>query len=266
MMTAALLLALTTPAQADDQKALQGTWKIVALVEDGKSLSENEILRDYSADGLLLVDGNTASLLPPGSSERRKLVFLLDTKASPKAIDLAGARKVNSKGIYSLSGDNLVLCLGAAGEPARPSGFTASEGSKHVMLALQRVKAAEAPKPPAPVKTPAPASGDERIKKTLVGTWGHTTDSTRNTVTFNADGSMSSTITYTRGIRRLIDASVRSSGTWRVASGVVIITITSSTDSDRRGQVYSYRITHLDDSSLIAIDQMGAARREWRIR
>ncbi len=267
MITAALLLAgLALGQAADDQKAIQGTWKIVALIEDGKSLSEKDILAGYSADGLLVVDGNTASLLPPGSSERRKLVFIIDAKASPKTIDLAGAKKVNSKGIYTLSGDGLVLCLGTAGEPGRPTGFTASEGSRHVMLALQRVKG-DAPKLPVVVKAPPPAaSGDEKIRKTLVGTWGHSTDSTKNYVTFNSDGSMSATVEYTRGIRRLVDASVRSSGTWRVSAGVVVITITSSTDSDRRGQVYSYRITHLDDSGLIAVDQMGATRREWRVR
>ncbi|MGL4551694.1 MAG: TIGR03067 domain-containing protein, partial [Gemmataceae bacterium] len=236
-----------------------------ALVEDGRSLSAKEIARDYSADGTLVVTGNAVSLLPPGGAERRQLVFTLDPKASPRAIDLAGATKVNSRGIYTLSGDNLVLCLGTAKEPGRPSEFTAAEGSNHVMMALQRVKPV-AVKPAAAVSKPPPVSEDERIRKGLVGTWGHSTDSARSLVTFNADGTLSGTVDHTRGLRRLFDAKVRSSGTWRVSGGVVVVTLTSSTDANRRGQVYSYRVTHLGEGDLIAVDQSGATRREWRVR
>jgi uncharacterized protein (TIGR03067 family) len=266
MITATLLLVGLALGQApSDDKAIQGTWKIAALIEDGKSLSAREIASDYAADSVLVVAGNSVSMQPPGGGDRRKLVFTLDTRANPRAIDLAGGVKVSSRGIYTLSGDSLVLCIGTAGETERPTEFTASRGSKHILLALQRVTG-EAAKPVKDVKAPPPISGAEKIRKGLVGTWGHTTDSSKHFVTFNADGSFSSTTEQTRGLRRLFDSTTRSSGTWRVTDSIVVVTITSSTDSNRRGQVYSYRVTHLGDADLIAVDQMGATRREWRVR
>jgi hypothetical protein len=57
---------------------------------------------------------------------------------------------------------------------------------------------------------------------------------------------------------------VRSSGTWKVLDGVVIVNITTSTDKERRGQVGSFRVRSINGSELVAVDHNGQVRQEWK--
>ena len=57
---------------------------------------------------------------------------------------------------------------------------------------------------------------------------------------------------------------VRSSGTWKVQDGVVIVNTTTSTDKERRGQVGSFRVRSITPSELVAVDYNGQVRQEWK--
>jgi hypothetical protein len=57
---------------------------------------------------------------------------------------------------------------------------------------------------------------------------------------------------------------VRSSGTWKVQDGVVIVTVTTSTDRERRGQVGSFRVRSINATELVAVDHNGQVRQEWK--
>ena len=55
--------------EANDNKLLQGKWKVITVLENGKSLNEQEIATQLVADGHFNVDGLVISFLPPGQFE-----------------------------------------------------------------------------------------------------------------------------------------------------------------------------------------------------
>jgi uncharacterized protein (TIGR03067 family) len=86
------------PSDADDNKALQGKWKIVTVLDNGRSLTEQEIATQFVSDGYFTVEGLVISFLPPGQFEAKKLPFVIDSKPDPKTIDLMGATKIGATG------------------------------------------------------------------------------------------------------------------------------------------------------------------------
>jgi uncharacterized protein (TIGR03067 family) len=264
-----LVYSLLLVPAAEEQADLQGVWRITALIENGRSLSIREIASEFAADGQLIVEGNTVSVLPPGSFERRKMVFVLGQEGEQRTIDLAGATKVSSRGIYQRTGDSLVLCLGTPERKERPSDFGAGKDSDVVLLSLQRVPD-KAPRPAALPKGEPPALPESRpmseLQKQLIGTWGYQDDDATHYYTLNADGSFSMRTDWKRKLRNVFNDNVRSSGTWKLEGQVVIATITTSTDSRLRGQVISNRITHIGPNDLVLINSEGRAKRQWRVR
>lgn len=263
-------------ADTDDNKLVQGKWKVVTVLENGKSLTEQEIATHLVADGFFSLDGLVISFLPPGQFEAKKIPFVLDSKANPKAIDLMGVNKIGATGIYLLSGDSLMLSFPGANEKARPTDFGNTVGSHRVLVVLQRAsaaaKVAATTTPPASTATvglpkvpPVPTVMQE-LRQKLIGTWGHQTDEAITYYTLNADGTFSSTIDWKSGLKNAFKSDERSSGTWTLNNGVVVVTITASTDSKMQYQVFSWRITNMGDRDIIAVDNQGRLRHEWKVR
>lgn len=266
-----------------DIKLLQGKWKVVTVLENGKSLNEQEIATQLVVNGFFNVDGLVISFLPPGQFEPKKIPFVVDDKVDPKSIDLMGASKIGSTGIYLLSGDSLMLLFPGVGEKTRPADFSNNVGSHRVLIVLQRVTATSAAKPAtppvvaAPVVNPGPTTvvvtqlpvvpsvqSDMRAK--LIGTWGHQTDEAIFYYTLNADGTFSTTTDWKKGIQNVFKSDQRTSGVWSLNNGVIVATITAATDSQMLNQVFSWRVTNLSDRNLIAVDNQGRVRYEWRVR
>ena len=304
MSVATLLLALTTMmpgAEGDDAKALSGTWKVVAIFEDGHALSEKEIASDLIADGTISIDGPVLSFLPPGAFEKKSIAFVIDKTTEPKQISLVGASKVGAKGIMMVSGDSLMVCIAGRGEKEAPKEFGTPKDSGRILMTFKKTVAdpndtpvPHRPAPPAveekkpvpatpkidppvapyevkapvfsPVAPPVSPNNTDKLKKMLLGTWGHQTDDTVSYTTFNADGSFSMSTTWKRSIKSVFKDDVRISGEWKVEDGVIIAKVITSTDRDTRGQVYSFRVTRIGESDLVAVDQAGKSRREWKVR
>lgn len=264
---APVFLALSLCGATDDIKPFQGAWKVVAIFENGEALTEQQIATSFVSNGKLTVDGPVISLLPPGQFERRQIAFTVDATKSPSTIDLTGANKVGSRGIYMLSGDSLMICLPGPGDKDRPTDFSANKGSDRTLLILKREAASPPPsvEPETKPVPPAPTAADE-MRKLLIGTWGHQDSDAVYYTTFNPDGTFSSSTTWKSGFRKVFNENVRSSGTWRLENGLIVTTKTASTDRNVVGQVYSIRITHLNDTSLIGIDDKGRTHSEWRVR
>lgn len=106
----------------------------------------------------------------------------------------------------------------------------------------------------------------DEMKKKLVGTWGHQTEEAVTYYTLNADGTFSAVVDYKEGLRNAFKEDIRSSGTWRLENGVIVVTLTTSTDKNLRGQIFSWRITNMGDRDLIAVDNQGKLRHEWKVR
>jgi uncharacterized protein (TIGR03067 family) len=227
----------------------------------------------FIKDCRVRISNNTLTYVPPDRTIPREVAFVLNPTLSPKTIDLAGAANTGSKGIYMRDGDNLLICLGGPGSQIRPTEFTSLPGSGRVLLTLQRVPD-NSPAPPAPTTTAlsstspqsTPPSGDEMLRGELIGTWGYQDDHAVVYNTLNADGTFSSMTTWKKGIGRMFKSDVRSSGTWKVEGGILICTVTASTDSDLRGQILSYRITSIDNREVVYTDSQNRLRREWKVR
>src|SRR5262249_46421477 len=107
---------------------------------------------------------------------------------------------------------------------------------------------------------------DDETRKMLVGTWGHQDKNKVEYYTLNADETFSAMTNFKRGISTLFEDDVRSSGTWKLRDGDLIVQFKTSTDRDKHGQVYSLRVNTISATEVIYIDQTGSVRREWKVR
>jgi uncharacterized protein (TIGR03067 family) len=277
---AVLALALGFGADSDEYRRLSGAWKVIAVFEDGRALTEHQVATEYVADGRLTVDGPAISFLAPGAFELRKLAFAVNPRAEPKTIDLIGTAKVGAKGIYLLAGDTLMICLPGRHEPDRPQDFGAASPGR-VLLTLKRLPPGGAPPAPAPVPAPAPAAvppspppaavppapkSDDDLRKMLVGTWGHQSDEQLVYLTLNPDGTYNASASWKKGLKKAFGDEIRSSGSWKMVDGVLIATVTASTERHMSGQVVSYRVVRIGPTDMIVVDQTGRQRHEWRVR
>ena len=258
--------APAAPPVATD--ALDGTWELVALVEEGRPVPLDLVKQTLIKDARLTIDRGFIGFVRPDGSGRT-LPFVVNAAARPKTIDIAGTQSFGGKGVYLRDGDTLLVCLGEHPGDARPAGLLSLPGEKATQLTLTRVGPvpADAPKPaPAPLPEPAPpAAGFAR--DALFGTWGHQDDKTVFKVTLNPDGTFSSVRTYKRGFRKLFDEEDRASGTWRLTDGFLVYTTTAATGRGQVGQVTSARLTSVSNGEMIYVDsQTGDRRVEWRLR
>ena len=270
-----------TQAAASDLEQLQGTWQITALLDDGVLVPEEVVRGRYIADLRLTFSAQSVSFIVPNTLQPRTILFVLDEKANPKTIDLGGAEKVGGKGIYLLQGDTLMVCLAEAGVEKRPAEFSAPKASPQLLMTFKRVpanppatpqtaaQATPQPQPqpqPQPVVIPAPVAppADDVMRKLLIGTWGHQDEDWVVLFTLNTDGTFSSNRSYKDKFGKLFHESVRSSGKWNLENGVVVCTITASTDKHMMNQIFSYRITAISATELTAVDQFGKWRKEWK--
>jgi uncharacterized protein (TIGR03067 family) len=121
-----------------DRKILQGTWRVVSFVADGKEVAEEDakkLLFINKADGSWSVESEGKEI-SSGKSD-------IDPTKKPKTIDFLPTSGVFSgndyEGIYELSKDTRQICF-AEKAKGRPTDFTSPTGSGRFLLKLERVK------------------------------------------------------------------------------------------------------------------------------
>lgn len=270
-----LAIAVYAPAQpparptgAAAADALDGTWQVATVVDDGQLVSPSIVRDSFVKDGRLTIGSNAITLTRPGRTTPRQVAFVLDPTQSPKTIDLAGTENTGSKGVYMRDGNTLILCLGGPGSQVRPTEFSAAAGSGRLLITLQKVAATDPlpPLPPVPPPAPPTLSADDKLRNQLVGTWGHQDDHTVVYNTLNPDGTFSAITTWKKGFGRMFHEDVRTSGTWKVENGSLVSTVTASTDKDLRGQILPLKVYTIDDREAVFTDDMNRLRREWKVR
>ena len=268
LFSASILFCLVTAGMAQKEKSdfekLEGTWEITAFMEEGVIVPNELVEMKYAKNSRFTINGQSISFISPGATQKHSVLFVLDEKATPKTIDLAGSDKTGSKGIYLLSDDTLLICFSEPGSKERPTEFSAKKGEPNLLLTLKRVKATSVPATPVK-EEPQVALKDADMQKSVLGTWGHKTDEWLVKHTLNADGTFSTKRAYTKKFGKVFNKDVTSSGTWKLEDGVILCKITASTDKDMQNQIYSYRIRTLSKTELIAVDQFGQLRREWKL-
>lgn len=262
----AALQPAAAPAVPVASDALDGTWELVSVIEDGKVIPLEIVKQTMIKDARVVVNGQLAAIVRP-DGKIKTLAFVTNPKATPKTVDIAGDLRVGGKGIYMRDGDVMMICTRGTDAEPRPTVMASLPGSDTFLFTLRRVNT---PTPASIQHTPTPAPvipAEDGLRKMLIGTWGHQTDDRIVKLTLNPDNSFSTLTTYKRGFRKLFDAEERTSGTWKVKDGDVILTATASTMGGTVGQVHSYRVTSITDAEVLYIDnQSGQRRIEWKMR
>ena len=131
-----LSLTLTSPALAAGPDALAGAWTATSAERDGAAADDLIGHRlEFTGDDFRITDKN-GQLLYAGT-------YTVDDSTEPARIDFrhdrGEAAGATWEGIYRLDGDQLTI-VDDAPDPAkaRPTGFTAAEGSGHVLLVFAR--------------------------------------------------------------------------------------------------------------------------------
>ncbi len=136
--TASLLIALLPTAAPADEKAelkkLEGTWKVVKIVNDGQE-GDTEQLKDQR----IIISGNKYTLKHPEHSSKGELE--LDPDQNPAHMDASYATDSGETGrvecIYKIEGDKLSICWN---QDSRPSSFQAEAGSGNRLMVFEREK------------------------------------------------------------------------------------------------------------------------------
>jgi len=255
--TLLLMFAATLAASAQAQ-SLDGVWEISSVIDNGRMVSPTEIRTNYAADGRVTINGQVAQFILPMTYQRKQLPFAVDVTKSPARLDLAGAEKTGGRGIIMPSKDSLILCLAGRDKP-RPTAF--APGPDILFISLQRATGDAAT---APTQGQAPTYTDDQLRQMLVGTWGHQDEETIHYLTLNQDGSVTNTMQWKDQFKKMFHQDVRSSGSWKVQDGVVMVKCDASTDKERKGQLFSFRIRSISSTELVAVDALGTVRQEWK--
>ena len=131
---AGLLLGVPAPKEEDpvkaEMKALEGTWQVIDLQENGRPVGEKDLV-------LVIVDGKLEVL--SGGQLSKAYTITIDPAKKPKTIDLTSTKDKDrqARGIYKLEGDQLTICL-EEGTDKRPADF--KSGEKRSLVSVKRVK------------------------------------------------------------------------------------------------------------------------------
>jgi uncharacterized protein (TIGR03067 family) len=122
------------PKAEPDRKAIEGEWRVTYIEVDGWA-GPVEKLKGASytfADGKL-------SLMNEGKVSAQG-TYQLDPSKAPKHIDMIKGEQ-NTAGIYELEGNKLTICAASVvGNKERPKKFKTSNGSRTMLMKLERVK------------------------------------------------------------------------------------------------------------------------------
>lgn len=122
-------------AESAPATVLEGDWKMVSGVFNGKALADNmvEWCTRTTRGGLTTVMAGPETMV--------EATFTLDTSKRPHAIDyvnLAGAAKgKSSAGIFETAGGELRICMAAPGKP-RPTAFASKTGDGRSLTTWKR--------------------------------------------------------------------------------------------------------------------------------
>jgi uncharacterized protein (TIGR03067 family) len=116
----------------EDLKKMQGKWRVVEVIEDGKEAKPD-------AKAFKIISDN--KVLDPGAGTEDE--FRLDATKKPKELDVYVNRKgvvaYQLKGIYEFQGEKLRVCIDLDGK-GRPKAFESKPGSGYRLATLERVK------------------------------------------------------------------------------------------------------------------------------
>jgi uncharacterized protein (TIGR03067 family) len=146
-----LLVVLGSPLMlvADENvqqelKALQGTWKAVAMEAGGKPLPK-EATPEFTF--IIGAEGKSTGKMAQGEYST---TITVDPRKTPRTMDnlheSGGFQGKKQYGVYKLEGDKLTVCMTAPGrmETDRPKDFNTKD-TPHVVFVFERLKEGKKP-------------------------------------------------------------------------------------------------------------------------
>jgi uncharacterized protein (TIGR03067 family) len=140
LVTLFLALAHGFMVRGDDtaeKRRLEGSWRIVEDHFNGVRMQGDEA----DVGQIVLFEGSTVILPNRETGKPEKLKYTLNTKERPKHISWfyeVGGEALSMRGVYSLQGDRLTICLAVDDE--RPTKLETRKGDHQVMVVLRRIR------------------------------------------------------------------------------------------------------------------------------
>ena len=120
-----------------DEKLFQGAWDVILMEKDGVEVTKELKGVEFRENNNLFMrwlkdQGPTPSDNPPNT------FFHLDQSARPKGISIDWNLPQPERGIYTLAGDILIICLDEGIGQDRPTTFSARTGSGRTLIVLKK--------------------------------------------------------------------------------------------------------------------------------
>lgn len=123
-------LAAVSARGEDPAASLQGKWRVLSTVSDGKDEAVNE-------KAYFRFDGE--NLVMQRGDRELKSTFTLDATKQPAHIDLTiPGTKEATFGLLKIDGDDLTLCIPVGREAKRPTELAAPAESKRILFRMKR--------------------------------------------------------------------------------------------------------------------------------
>ena len=272
MLLAALLGSRLIAADKDPElKQFQGHWAVIELAEDGKVIPKDAIGEWLPSGGHFEIAENAIIFTSQDDGKKHVKIFSVDATQYPKGIDLSTRTKKDGLGIYKFDNEKLIICFSDPDESSRPNEFSAKEGSKRVLMTLQRQSAPSQKLAIEKENTPAATAkvlSDAQVKELLRGTWKYIDSAGGLYVTFDADGSFS-TVREVKEIRLFQKVFVQtpvSSGKWNIHNGQLAFQVQSSIHRDRVHREFDFQVRSITDRDLIFVDYLGHVGQAVRVK
>jgi uncharacterized protein (TIGR03067 family) len=143
-LTANLISGVNAGKKDDDKKdgdKLSGTYSFVSVLEDGKKPEGKQAEAFKEAKVVFTSDRMTLKLNEKGGPEA---TYKIDPGKKPAEFNVTPQQGKNKgktfKGIYSLEGKTLTICIAKDSGDARPTMFESKEGSGLRLFVLKREK------------------------------------------------------------------------------------------------------------------------------
>ena len=273
---ACLVSTTTLLAQEDDLKRLSGQWEVTELVEDGKVIPRQAIPDWLPSGGRLMIEDNAIMIHSSADNKKHIRVFSIDATRYPRTIKMTGTNKEEIQGIYRFDEDRVIVCLADPADKA-PDEFSAKEGTKRMLLVMQRVTPAgkTTAKPKVEEKDPKPEDvpaatilTDGDVAKLSEGAWKYDDSQGSLFLQMRSNGTFSTTREFQelRLFQKVFVQTPVTAGTWKVERGTIKFHVTSSIYADRVGNTFGFAVRSISSKDMIFVDYLGRVGRAKKIQ